>query len=260
MQVQDQIGRILEFEKTPKRIVCLVPSLTELLVDLGLEDAIVGITKFCIHPARLKQTKTIVGGTKSIHVEKIKALEPDVILCNKEENSKEIVEICSKIAPTHVSDIFTIDDNLELIKQYGKLFSVESKALEICIEINLKLTDFNQFIKNKGTKKVVYFIWKDPWMAAGNTTFINHLLQLNKFDNSYQNKERYPEVNLEEMKLNDQLDLILLSSEPFPFNKCHILEIEKLTSKAKAILVDGEMFSWTGSRLLKAFDYFKSLH
>tara|TARA_R110001606_G_scaffold262955_1_gene411551 strand:- start:6648 stop:7430 length:783 start_codon:yes stop_codon:yes gene_type:complete len=260
MQVQDQIGRILEFEKKPKRIVCLVPSLTELLVDLGLEDAIVGITKFCIHPAYLKQTKTIVGGTKSIHAEKIKALEPDVILCNKEENSKEIVEICSKIAPTHVSDIFTIDDNLELIKQYGKLFSVERKALEICVEINLKLTEFNQFIKNKGTKKVVYFIWKDPWMAAGNTTFINNLLQLNKFDNSYQNKERYPEVNLEEMKLNDQLDLILLSSEPFPFNKCHILEIEKLTSKAKAILVDGEMFSWTGSRLLKAFDYFKSLH
>ncbi|SDS29118.1 ABC-type Fe3+-hydroxamate transport system, substrate-binding protein [Polaribacter sp. KT25b] len=260
MQVQDQIGRILEFEKTPKRIVCLVPSLTELLVDLGLEDSIVGLTKFCIHPMDLKQTKTIVGGTKSIHAEKIKALEPDIILCNKEENSKEIVEICSKIAPTHVSDIFTIDDNLELIKQYGKLFSVEKKALDICIEINLKLTDFNQFIKNKGTKKVVYFIWKDPWMAAGNTTFINHLLQLNKFDNIYQNKERYPEVNLEEMKLNNQLDFILLSSEPFPFGKDHILEIEKFTSKAKAILVDGEMFSWTGSRLLKAFDYFKSLH
>jgi iron complex transport system substrate-binding protein len=260
MQVQDQIGRILEFEKTPKRIVCLVPSLTELLVDLGLEDAIVGLTKFCIHPAHLKQTKTIVGGTKSIHAEKIKALEPDIILCNKEENSKEIVEICSKIAPTHVSDIFTIDDNLELIKQYGNLFSVGRKALEICIEISLKLTDFNQFIKNKATKKVVYFIWKDPWMAVGNTTFINHLLQLNKFDNIYQNKERYPEVNLEEMKLNDQLDFILLSSEPFPFNKDHILEIEKFTSKAKAILVDGEMFSWTGSRLLKAFDYFKSLH
>lgn len=260
MQVQDQIGRILEFEKKPKRIVCLVPSLTELLVDLGLEDSIVGLTKFCIHPTDLKQTKTIVGGTKSIHAEKIKALEPDIILCNKEENSKEIVEICSKIAPTHVSDIFTIDDNLELIKQYGKLFSVEKKALDICIEINLKLTDFNQFIKNKGSKKVVYFIWKDPWMAAGNTTFINHLLQLNKFDNIYQNKERYPEVNLEEMKLNDQLDFILLSSEPFPFGKDHILEIEKFTSKAKAILVDGEMFSWTGSRLLKAFDYFKSLH
>lgn len=260
MQVQDQIGRILEFDKTPKRIVCLVPSLTELLVDLGLKDAIVGLTKFCIHPADLKQTKIIVGGTKSIHAQKIKALEPDIILCNKEENSKEIVEICSKIAPTHVSDIFTIDDNLALIKQYGKLFAVEDKALEICVDINLKLTEFTQFIKNKARKKVVYFIWKDPWMAAGNTTFIHHLLQLNKFDNIYQNKERYPEVNLEEMKLNNQLDLILLSSEPYPFHKGHIVEIENFTSKAKAILVDGEMFSWTGSRLLKAFDYFKSLH
>ncbi|PQJ72170.1 ABC transporter substrate-binding protein [Polaribacter butkevichii] len=260
MQVQDQIGRILAFKKTPKRIISLVPSLTELLVDLGLEDSIVGITKFCIHPVNLKQTKTIVGGTKSIHPEKIKALQPDIILCNKEENSKEIVAICEQIAPTHVSDIFTIDDNLALIKQYGNLFSVESNALEMITKISLKLTDFKQFIKNKATKKVVYFIWKDPWMAAGNTTFINHLLELNKFDNIYQHKKRYPEVDLEEMKLNTQLDLVLLSSEPFPFKQEHLLEAEKNTSKAKAILVDGEMFSWTGSRLLKAFDYFKSLH
>ena len=112
MKFQDQIGRILELEKTPKRIICLVPSLTELLVDLGLEDCIVGITKFCIHPTHLKQTKAIVGGTKNINVDKIKALNPDIILCNKEENSKEIVKICEEIAPTHVSDIFTINDNL----------------------------------------------------------------------------------------------------------------------------------------------------
>ncbi|OAD43445.1 ABC transporter substrate-binding protein [Polaribacter atrinae] len=260
MQVQDQIGRMLELEKTPKRIVCLVPSLTELLVDLGLEDSIVGVTKFCIHPNYIRQTKTVVGGTKSIHIDKIKALQPDIILCNKEENTKEIVQTCEKIAPTHVSDIFTIDDNLALIKQYGKLFSIESNALKMIAEISLKLTDFKQFIKNKETKKVVYFIWKDPWMAVGNTTFINHLLELNKFDNIYQHKERYPEIDLKEMKLNTQLDFILLSSEPFPFKEEHILEIENFTPKAKAILVDGEMFSWTGSRLIKAFDYFKTLH
>ncbi|WP_282073171.1 ABC transporter substrate-binding protein [Polaribacter atrinae] len=260
MQVLDQIGRMLELDKTPKRIVCLVPSLTELLVDLGLKDSIVGVTKFCIHPNYIRQTKTVVGGTKSIHIDKIKALQPDIILCNKEENTKEIVQTCEKIAPTHVSDIFTIDDNLALIKQYGKLFSIESNALKMIAEISLKLTDFKQFIKNKETKKVVYFIWKDPWMAVGNTTFINHLLELNKFDNIYQHKERYPEVDLEEMKLNTQLDFILLSSEPFPFKEEHILEIENFTPKAKAILVDGEMFSWTGSRLIKAFDYFKTLH
>ncbi|QXP63065.1 ABC transporter substrate-binding protein [Polaribacter sp. HaHaR_3_91] len=260
MNFQDQIGRILALEKTPKRIISLVPSLTELLIDLGLEDAIVGITKFCIHPAHLKETKTVVGGTKSIHIDKIKALQPDIILCNKEENTKEIVQACEKIAPTHVSDIFTIDDNLELIKQYGNLFSVENKALEIIDKINIELTSFKEFIKQKESKKVVYFIWKSPWMAVGNTTFINHLLELNKFDNIYQHKERYPEVDLEEMKLNTQLDFILLSSEPFPFKEEHLLEIENFTPKAKAILVDGEMFSWTGSRLIKAFDYFKSLH
>ncbi|WP_343329279.1 helical backbone metal receptor [Polaribacter staleyi] len=260
MQVQDQIGRILAFKKTPKRIISLVPSLTELLVDLGLEDSIVGITKFCIHPVNLKQTKTIVGGTKSINADKIKALKPDIILCNKEENSKEIVEICEAIAPIHVSDLFTIDDNIELINQYGMLFSKEKEALEMNTEINFKLTEFKEFIKNKEAKKVVYFIWKDPWMAVGNTTFINHLLQLNKFDNIYQHEERYPEVDLEKMKLNVNLDFILLSSEPYPFKEEHILEIEKFSSKAKAILVDGEMFSWTGSRLLKAFDYFKTLH
>ena len=127
-------------------------------------------------------------------------------------------------------------------------------------EINLKLTDFKEFIKNKEAKKVVYFIWKDPWMAVGNNTFINHLLQLNKFDNIYQSEERYPEVDLKEMKLNINLDLVLLSSEPYPFKEEHLLEAEKFTDEAKAILVDGEMFSWTGSRLLKAFDYFKTLH
>jgi ABC-type Fe3+-hydroxamate transport system substrate-binding protein len=260
MKYQDQIGRVLELKKTPKRIVCLVPSLTELLVDLGLEDCIVGITKFCISPTHLRQTKTIVGGTKNINVDKIKALNPDIILCNKEENSKEIVEICEGITATHVSDIFTIDDNLELINQYGILFSKEKETLELNNKINSKLTDFKQFIKNKETKKVVYFIWKDPWMAVGNTTFIDHLLQLNKFDNIYQNEERYPEVDLEKIKQNINLDFILLSSEPYPFKEEHILEAEKFTHKAKVILVDGEMFSWTGSRLLKAFDYFKTLH
>lgn len=257
---QDQISRVLEIEKTPKRIICLVPSLTELLIDLGLEDFIVGITKFCVHPEYLKQTKTIVGGTKSIHVDALKALNPDIILCNKEENSKEIVKVCEEIAPTHVSDIYTIDDTLELIKMYGTLFSVESKALEIIEKINTELSGFKVFIKNKELKKVAYFIWRNPWMAAGNSTFINHLLQLNKFENIYQHIERYPEINLEEMKLNTQLNIIFLSSEPYPFKKEHAAELEKYTHNAKVIFVDGELFSWYGSRLLKAFDYFKTLH
>jgi len=240
------------------RIISLVPSQTELLVDLGLEENIVGITKFCVHPTSLKKNKTIVGGTKNIKLDKIKELQPDFILCNKEENTKEIVLECERISKVHVSNIVTIQDTLALIELYGKLFSCEENTSQLTRKINLKLTDFNQFIKNKPTLKVAYFIWKKPWMVAGNETFINHILQLNKFENIFKNKNRYPEIELENIK-NKDLDLVLLSSEPYPFKNKDIAEIAKINSEAKIILVDGEYFSWYGSRLLKAFDYFKEL-
>ena len=259
MLFEDQLNRIIDISKTPKRIVSLVPSQTELLVDLGMENFIVGVTKFCIHPVNLKKTKTIVGGTKKINTEKIKALNPDLILCNKEENTKNIVEACECIAPTHVSDIYTIEDAKELIKQYGKILSCNTKALKINKELDVKLNDFHQFIANKKSKKTAYFIWRNPWMVAANNTFINYLLQLNKFKNIYANKERYPEVDIKVMEPEEKLELILLSSEPYPFKEIHIKEIQEYNPDSKILLVDGELFSWYGSRLLKAFDYFKEL-
>ena len=260
MEFKDQMNRVFELTKTPKRIISLVPSQTELLVDLGLEEFIVGVTKFCIHPSSLRKTKSIVGGTKNINIDKIKALKPDIILCNKEENTKEIVEICEQIAPTHVSDIFTLDDSKELIIQYGEILSCKTAAENIIEKLDNEFVKFQQFIKNTEEKKVAYFIWRDPWMVAGKNTFINHLLELNSFKNIYSNKERYPEINLENISNNDALDFILLSSEPYPFKEKHISEISTYYKNSKTILVDGEMFSWYGSRLLKAFDYFIKLH
>jgi len=201
----------------------------------------------------------IIGGTKNINVEKIKKLKPDFILCNKEENSKEIVDQCKQIAKTHVSEIYTIPDSIDLIKTYGELFSCRAEASKIIEELNFKWSDFKSFITGKETKKVAYFIWKKPWMAAANNTFINHLLTLNKFDNIYKNKERYPEVDIRKIQLEGDPDLIFLSSEPYPFTKKHALEFEKFTPNTKILLVDGEFFSWYGSRLLKAFGYFKTL-
>ncbi|QOD62124.1 ABC transporter substrate-binding protein [Polaribacter haliotis] len=256
MIFKDQINTVFELKKTPKRIISLVPSQTELLVDLGLKDSIVGLTKFCVHPNHFIKTKTIVGGTKTINIDKIKALKPDIILCNKEENTKEIVEICQQIAPTHVSDIYTISDSIEVIKQYGNIFSKEKEAQSLVLKLTVIIEDFNQFIENKPTLKIIYFIWKNPWMIAGNNTFINYLLALNKFENVYKNLSRYPEVALENLKKSD---LILLSSEPYPFKENNIKEIEGHSKNAKIILVDGEYFSWYGSRLLKSFDYFKEL-
>ena len=241
------------------RIISLVPSQTELLVDLGLEEFIVGITKFCVHPAHLKKAKSIVGGTKNCNFEKIRSLNPTHILCNKEENTKEIVEECQKIALTHVSEIFTINDSIALIESYGTLFFRETEASDLIRKINFKFNNFKTFIKDKPVLKVAYFIWRNPWMVAAKNTYINHVLEVNKLDNIYKNKERYPEVDIGEIQLEGDINLVLLSSEPYPFKEEHVFELERQTRQAKIILVDGELFSWHGSRLIKAFDYFKQL-
>ncbi|WP_442265758.1 ABC transporter substrate-binding protein [Tenacibaculum sp. ZS6-P6] len=260
IEITDQLNRLVTLKKVPQRIISLVPSQTELLYDMGLEHNIVGLTKFCVHPYHLKQTKTIVGGTKNIKVDKIKQLKPDIILCNKEENTKEIVEICEEIAPVHVSDIFTLNDAIELIRQYGELLACRTDSQKIIQKLEFKISDFKEFMKDVEHKKTAYFIWRNPWMAAGNNTFINHILELNKFENIYKNKERYPEVELKKIRLEGDPDLVFLSSEPYPFKEEHAFEIGRFTHHAKTVFVDGELFSWYGSRLLKSFEYFKKLH
>jgi len=256
----DQIGTLHIFENTPKRIVSLVPSQTELLYDLGLEDALVGITKFCVHPFHLKSVKTIVGGTKNIKFEKIKALQPDIIICNKEENTKEIVEELSAICKVWVTDIYTVVDNNQMIKDFGEIFNKRTNASKWIDKINFTYHDFQNFIQNKPIKKVAYFIWANPYMVVGNTTFINEMLKINRFQNIYESKEgRYPEVELKKIRLEGDPDYVFLSSEPFPFKDEHAFEIGRFTHHAVTVFVDGEMFSWYGSRLVKAFSYFKAL-
>ncbi|MFC4815633.1 MULTISPECIES: ABC transporter substrate-binding protein [unclassified Flavobacterium] len=259
----DQIGNQHTFETTPKRIVSLVPSQTELLYDLGLEEQIVGITKFCVHPFHFKSTKTIVGGTKKVNVDKIIALQPDIIICNKEENTIEIVETLQKICPVWVTDIYTIEDNNTMISDFGQLFNKRTESMKWIDKINYAHNDFLNFIKGFETQKVAYFIWANPYMVAGGNTFITTLLELNKFENIYANNEkyegRYPEVVVQKMRIQGDPDIVFLSSEPFPFKDEHAFELGRHTHHAKTVFVDGEMFSWYGSRLFKAFDYFKKL-
>lgn len=256
----DQIGNTHTFTETPKRIVSLVPSQTELLFDLGLEDKLVGITKFCVHPYHLKSTKKIIGGTKKVHVEKIRLLQPDIIIANKEENTLEIVESLKDIAPVWVSDIVTIDDSLQMIEELGKIFSVRTQARFWIDKINFGLADFKEYIKDKPVKRAAYFIWKDPYMAAGNGTFINELMKLSRMENIYEKNEgRYPEVVVQKMRIQGDPQLVLLSSEPYPFKDEDAFELGRHTHHAQTVFVDGEMFSWYGSRLVKAFPYFKQL-
>ncbi|MBE0422819.1 MAG: ABC transporter substrate-binding protein [Lutibacter sp.] len=258
--LKDQLGREITLKTQPKRIISLVPSQTELLCDLNLENELIGITKFCVHPYQLKSTKTIVGGTKKVDFDKIKALKPDFILCNKEENTYDFLPELEKIAPTYFSDITTIDDSIDFILSLGTILNRRTESKNLVEKIHFKLLDFKEFIKTKPTRKVAYFIWAKPWMVAGNETYINQMLQLNKFENIYQNMSRYPKIEIDKIRYEGDPEVIILSSEPFPFKDEHALEISSFTNRSITVFADGEMFSWHGSRLLLAFDYFKALH
>lgn len=257
MVFKDQIGRTVHLPAVPKRIVSLVPSQTELLVDLGLRENLIGITKFCVHPEDLRKSVPVVGGTKSVHLDRIQAVNPDFILCNKEENTAEMVTELETVAPVWVTDMFDIDDSLEMIQSLGKVFDKEEKAEEIVHQIQQERQSFKLFMETETSKKVIYLIWKKPWMAAGRNTFINELLKLNKFENIISDPDsRYPEVSEEFIA---SADLILLSTEPFPFNESHAEELQNTLQKPVQV-VDGEYFSWYGSRMVEAFGYFKTLH
>lgn len=256
MELKDQLNRKIKLEKRPQRIISLVPSQTELLFDLGLSNNVVGITNFCIHPEGIRKSKKVVGGTKNIHLDRIISLSPDIILCNKEENTKEMVERLAQDFVVHVSDVNTLEDNFEMIEQYGKMFGVEEIANEIIQKTSEEKDEFLKYVKNRPILKVAYFIWRNPWMVVGGNTFIDYMLQLNKFENVYSDFNRYPEVELENLK---QADFYLFSSEPFPFQEKHINEFSEFVDNANFRLVDGEFFSWYGSRLTKAFKYFREL-
>lgn len=245
--------------KKPHRIISLIPSQTELLYDLGLEEEVVGISKFCIHPPSWFQQKDRIGGPKQLNIDKIRSLKPDLILGNKEENIKEQIESLEGIAPIWVSDICTLEEAYDMIHQIGILVGKEEKAIEIVHTIQNKKRHFDQYISKQFVpKSAAYMIWRKPWMAAAKDTFIDHLMQLSGFRNILEYHSRYPEIELETLvQMNPQY--ILLSSEPFPFQEKHAQEIREAGYKGNFIFVDGEMFCWYGSRLMHTFDYFKTL-
>jgi ABC-type Fe3+-hydroxamate transport system substrate-binding protein len=258
LEIQDQLLRKISLVNNPKRIISLVPSQTEMLVDLGLESQLIGVTKFCIHPKNIRKTKMIVGGTKNVNFNKIKSLNPDFILCNKEENTAKMVDKLQKIAPTYVSDILNFQDFYNFSNDLGRIFGSNPNFINLNLRIQQKVTTFTKLIQASKikNKRVAYLIWANPYMAVGNSNYIDFVLQLNQWKNIFSDKDRYPVIELNELK---KADIVFLSSEPFPFKEKHKLEIKK-HAKAKIICVDGEMFSWFGTRILKAFDYFTKLH
>ena len=235
------------------KIISLVPSITETLFDFGLTDTeIIGLTKFCIHPKGLVKNVETIGGTKNLNLEKIKNLNPDLIIANKEENEKLQVEELMKDFKVWVTAIETLEDNSRFLAELGTLLNKENTAKNF----NQKISDIIKGIKIQEPKKVCYLIWKNPYMTIGSDTFIHEILDKLGFENVFKNEKRYPEISVEEMK---NADFIFLSSEPFPFQHKHIDELQKELLHSKIVLVDGEAFSWYGTHLAKCGEYFFEL-
>jgi len=239
----------------PSCIISMVPSQTELLYHLGLDKEVKGITKFCVHPAEWRKTKMIVGGTKNITPGVIKKICPDLIIANKEENEKAQIEVLAKDYNIWLTDVTNLQDALQMIKDVGELTGTDVKANELANKIEISFNDLVVPVKKTRT---CYLIWHKPYMTVGGDTFINDMLTKCGFENIYANHTRYPVIEIEELKTLN-CELLVLSSEPYPFRQTHINELQQQLPNTKIILADGEVFSWYGSRLLEAGDYFTKL-
>lgn len=250
----DHIGRQMNISIAPKRIVSICPAITETLFDLGLEKELVGRTKYCIFPKGIVEKVPIVGGTKEVNVEKIRELQPDLILAEKEENTEEIVRALEKIAPVFVMEVQSIEDAYRFIQTLGLLTNTEQVADRL---IDSSKTSFHS-VTCMQNQNAAYVIWRKPYMVVGGTTYINDVLHTLGFRNSFEKEDsRYPAVTKEQLA-DANLDVLLLASEPFPFQEKHIAEFQAFLPHTKIVLVDGEMF-WYGSKMITAGAYFKQL-
>ncbi len=252
----DQMGRMVAVPDFPKKIVSLVPSQTELLYDLGLKDRIAGQTVFCIHPHEHFNSAAKVGGTKKLNIQAIRDLQPDLIIGNKEENELAQIEELEKEFPVWMSDIYNLPDALEMIRQIGDVVCMQGAGQVMAQKIE---AGFREIVtQNRAAAKVLYFIWRKPFMVAGRNTFINDMLKYCGLENAVSEmNSRYPEIfanNITSLKP----DVVFLSSEPYPFKEKHIEELANLCPMAKIRIVDGEMFTWYGSRLIKSPEYFRN--
>lgn len=264
----DQLGRTVVLPNIPQRIISLVPSQTELLYSLGLEGSVVGITRFCTHPNTWFRQKSRIGGTKAVDPARVDALQPDLIIANKEENERPQVEALAERYPVWISDIKTLADALAMIRSIGEITGTAATASTLAVEIAHRFVTLGMATPRP---RVAYLIWRNPWMAAGGDTFIDQMLTHAGFDNIFADHTRFANVGTSAggpVVRYGEIDLsilagadctILLSSEPYPFREQHIREVKEILPRARVELVDGEMFSWYGSRLLLSPAYFRQL-
>jgi ABC-type Fe3+-hydroxamate transport system substrate-binding protein len=252
----DQCFREVKLRSITKKIISVVPSQTELLFDLGLQEEVIGITKFCIHPNEWFRSKLRVGGTKNLNLEKIRQLQPDLIIANKEENDQNQIKMLMEEFPVWISDIKNLNDALEMISEVSKITDKTEAGKSIIQKIKIEFTTFEK--SNSGKISCAYLIWENPLMTVGRDTFISDMMNRCGLLNIFSDQMRYPEINIDDLRTKNP-QVILLSSEPYPFKEKHIENFRNMFPGSVILAADGEMFSWYGSRLLKTPAYFTEL-
>ena len=275
-RVADAIGRVHAVARADARIVSLVPSITELLFELGAGDRLVGRTGFCIHPRQRIRTVPKVGGTKSVDVEAIRALAPTHLIVNIDENEKPTIDQLAGFVPNViVTHPLGPLDNLPLYRLLGGIFGRESKAADLCEDFQKAYVNAVGACADLPRERVLYLIWKSPWMTVSRDTYISRTLAAIGWDTlETDSKDRYPKIELTPELLSGA-DRILLSSEPYAFRERHLEEIRQILfaddtdfvptpmeepeSSVTVSLIDGEMTSWYGSRAIEGMTYLARL-
>jgi ABC-type Fe3+-hydroxamate transport system substrate-binding protein len=254
----DSSGVALDIPRPPRRIVSLIPSTTELLCDLGLADAIVGITAYCVEPRAIVRTKKKIGGEKNPDLDAIRALAPDLVIANLEENVRADVEsLRASGVPVWVTYPRTVDDTVRLIRDVGAVTGTESRASALADEIEEEAGRVRSETATRRPASVFYPIWRDPYMTINRDTYVHDVLSTVGATNVFAERaERYPTITLDEMAARKP-EVIILPDEPFRFRRVHVKDFEPYVDvpavrDGRIHLMDGKIFCWHGPRLLEA--------
>ena len=244
------------------RIVSLVPSITELVIDLGLARELVGRTGFCVHPRDIVRRIPKVGGTKDVDLDKVRALRPTHAIVNVDENRKETADALREfVANVIVTHPLAPEDNLALYRLISGIFAREAAAEDLCARFESALAETKRAAARFAPERVLYLIWRDPWMTVSRDTYISRTLALVNWNTvPIAAPVRYPSLALDEATLANA-DVVMLSSEPYRFTERHVAELAAMPALAKkrVMLVDGEMTSWYGSRAIAGLKYLAAL-
>ncbi|MFN4063991.1 MAG: helical backbone metal receptor [Parazoarcus communis] len=256
---RDALGQIHQPAGPAPRIVSLVPSLTELICDLGLTEALVGRTGFCIHPRELLKPIPKVGGTKDVKLDVVRALEPTHLIVNIDENRRETVDALAAFVPNVIVTHPCVPaDNLGVYRLFGAIFSRVEHAQALCLALEEALAEAERARQALPAEKVLYLIWREPWMTVSRATYIAAMLGAVGWNSLPESHEpRYPVVDWADAAWR-QADRVLLSTEPYSFAERHLAEVEDLCQRP-AMLIDGEMVSWYGSRAVSGLRYLVQL-